>query len=139
MATASYGRARLNLQKATTPADEITMKNARAYGPAGRDAFHVTGEAAHNHFGLVVASCERADLRPQPHGVMVYGDKTRHLDEIPPPKIPRAEVVDELYEAAMSNATPLHSGEWGLATLEICLAILELARDGSEVELRWQV
>ncbi len=37
----SYGRARLNLQKATTPADEIAMKNARAYGPAGRDAFHV--------------------------------------------------------------------------------------------------
>ena len=136
---ASYGRARLNLQKATTPAEEIAMKNARAYGPAGRDAFHVAGEVAHNHFGLVVASCERADLRPLPHGVMVYGDKTRHLDEIPPPKIPRAEVVDELYAAAMSNAAPLHSGEWGLATLEVCLAILESARSGREVELRWQV
>ena len=98
----SYGRARLNLQKATTPADEIAMKNARAYGPAGRDAFHVTGEVVHNHFGLVVASCERADLRPLPHGVMVYGDKTRHLDEIPPPKIPRAEVVDELYAAGQT-------------------------------------
>lgn len=135
----SYGRARFNLQKATTPAEEIAMKNARAYGPAGRDAFHVAGEVAHNHFGLVVASCERADLRPLPHGVMVYGDKTRHLDEIPPPKIPRAEVVDELYEAAMSNAAPLHSGEWGLATLEVCLAILESAKSGSEVALRWQV
>ena len=135
----SYGRARLNLQKATTPAEEIAMKNARAYGPSGRDAFHVAGEVAHNHFGLVVASCERADLRPLPHGVMVYGDKTRHLDEIPPPKIPRAEVVDELYAAAMSNAAPLHSGEWGLATLEVCLAILESGRSGREVELRWQV
>jgi phthalate 4,5-cis-dihydrodiol dehydrogenase len=135
----SYGRARLNLQKATTPADEIAMKNARAYGPAGRDAFRVTGEPAHNHFGLVVVACERADLRPLPHGVMVYGDTTRHLDEIPPPKIPRAEVVDELYAAAMSGTPPLHSGEWGLATLEICLAILESARSGSEVGLRWQV
>ena len=124
---ASYGRARLNLQKATTPAEEIAMKNARAYGTAGRDTFHVAGEVAHNHFGLVVASCERADLRPLPHGVMVYGDKTRHLDEIPPPKIPRAEVIDELYAAAMSNSAPLHSGEWGLATLEVCLAILESA------------
>ena len=138
-AETSYGRARLNLQKANSAADEIALKNARAYGPAGRDAFHVTGEVAHNHFGLVVASCERADLRPSPQGVMVYGDKTRHLDEIPPPKIPRAEVVDELHAAAMSGTPPLHSGEWGLATLEICLAILESAKGGSEVGLRWQV
>ena len=138
-ADASYGRARLNLQKATSAADEIAMKNARAYGSSGQDAFRIDGELSHNHFGFVVASCERADLRPLPHGVMVYGDKTRHLDEIPPPKIPRAEVVDELYAAAMSGTEPLHSGEWGLATLEICLAILESAKSGSEVELRWQI
>jgi phthalate 4,5-cis-dihydrodiol dehydrogenase len=138
-AETSYGRARLNLQKAATPADEIAMKNARAYGSSGRDAFRIDGELSHNHFGFVVASCERADLRPLPHGVMVHGDKTRHLDEIPPPKIPRAEVVDELYAAAMSGTEPLHSGEWGLATLEICLAILESGKSGSEVELRWQI
>lgn len=136
---ASYGRARQNLQKATSVAEEIAMKNARAYGPSGRDAFQIDGEIAHNHFGLVVASCEHADLRPLPHGVMVYGDRTRHLDELPSPKIPRAEVVDELYAAAMPGAAPLHSGEWGLATLEICLAILESARTGREVELREQV
>ena len=136
---ASYGRARQALQKATSVADEITMKNARAYGPSGRDAFRTDGELAHNHFGLIVVSCERADLRPSPHGVMVYGDKTRHLDEIPSPKIPRAEVVDELYGAVMSGAPPLHSGEWGMATLEICLAILESGRSGNEVALRNQI
>jgi phthalate 4,5-cis-dihydrodiol dehydrogenase len=138
-ADTSYGRARLNLQKATSAADEIAMKNARAYGPSGRDAFRIDGELSHNHFGFVVASCERADLRPLPNGVMVYGDKTRHLDEIPPPKIPRSEVVDELTEAAMSGTAPLHSGEWGMATLEICLAILESGRSGREVGLRWQL
>jgi phthalate 4,5-cis-dihydrodiol dehydrogenase len=138
-AETSYGRARLNLQKATSATDEIAMKNARAYGPSGRDAFRVPGELSHNHFGFVVASCERADLRPLPNGVMVYGDKTRHLDEIPPPKIPRSEVVDELYASAMSGTEPLHSGEWGLATLEICLGILESGRSGREVELKWQI
>ena len=136
---ASYGRARQNLQKATSVEDEIAMKNARAYGPSGRDAFAIDGEIAHNHFGLVVASCERADLRPLPQGVMVYGDRTRHLDELPSPWIPRTEVVDELYAAAISGTAPLHSGEWGLATLEICLAILESAKTGREVGLRWQV
>ena len=136
---ASYGRARQNLQKATSAEDEIAMKNARAYGPSGRDAFQIDGEITHNHFGLVVASCERADLRPLPQGVMVYGDRTRHLDELPSPKIPRAEVIDELYAAAMLGNAPLHSGEWGLATLEICLAILESARTGRDVPLQSQV
>jgi phthalate 4,5-cis-dihydrodiol dehydrogenase len=136
---ASYGRARANLQKATNVTEEIAMKNARAYGPSGRDAFQPDGELAHNHFGLVVVSCEHADLRPLPHGVMVYGDETRHLDELPAPKIPRAEVVDELCAAAMHGTPPLHSGEWGLATLEICLAILEAARTGGEVVLREQI
>jgi phthalate 4,5-cis-dihydrodiol dehydrogenase len=136
---ASYGRARQGLRKATSVADEIAMKNARAYGPNGRDAFRATDDLAHNHFGLVVVSCERADLRPLPNGVMVYGDETRHLEEIPPPKIPRKEVVDELYEAAMLGRPPPHSGEWGLATLEICLAILEAAASGREIALKWQV
>ena len=136
---ASYGRARQNLAKAASIADEIAMKNARAYGPSGSDAFHIDGELSHNHFGLVVASCEHADLRTTPHGVMVYGDKTRHLDELPSPKIPRSEVVDELYAAAMSGTAPLHSGEWGLATLEVCLAILEAAKTGGEIRLREQI
>ncbi|HET7887141.1 MAG TPA: Gfo/Idh/MocA family oxidoreductase [Bradyrhizobium sp.] len=136
---ASYGRARANLAKAASVAEETAMKNARAYGPSGRDAFQTGGEIAHNHFGLMVVSCEHADLRPLPNGVMVYGDTARHLDELPSPKIPRAEVVDELYAAAMLDQAPLHSGEWGLATLEICLAILQAAKSGSEVKLRWQV
>ena len=136
---ASYGRARQNLSKATNVADEIALKTARAYGPSGRDAFQTHGELSHNHFGFVVATCERADLRPLPNGVMVYGDTTRHLDELAAPKIPRAEVIDELHAAAISGTPPLHSGEWGLATLEICLAILESARTGQEVALRAQV
>ena len=134
-----HGRARQALQKAASVTEEIAMKNARAYGIAGRDAFRAGDNLAHNHFGLLLASCERADLRPLPHGVMVYGDATRHLEEIPAPKIPRAEVVDELYDAVMSGTPPLHSGEWGLSTLEICLAILESAKTGREVELRWQI
>jgi len=136
---AAYGRARQNLTKAATPAEEIALKNARAYGPSGRDAFSIEQDTSHHHFGFVLVSCERADLRPMPHGVMVYGDERRFTEEIPPPKIPRGEVVDEFYDAVMSNTQPLHSGAWGLATLEICLAILESAKTGQEVELRWQI
>jgi phthalate 4,5-cis-dihydrodiol dehydrogenase len=136
---ASYGRARQALRNAKNAAEEIEMKKRRAYGPAGRDAFRIEGDVAHNHFGLVVVSCEKADLRPMPQAVIVYGDDARHVEELPPPKIPRAEVVDEIYNAAVSGRPPLHSGEWGLATLEICLAILTSAESGREVELHHQI
>jgi phthalate 4,5-cis-dihydrodiol dehydrogenase len=136
----SYGRARQTLRTAgTTAAEEIELKSRRAYGPAGRDAFRIDSDVAHNHFGLVIVSCERADLRPLPHAVVVYGDEKRHVEELLPPRIPRAEVVDELYGAAVRGQAPLHSGEWGLATLEICLAILASAESGREVKLQHQV
>jgi phthalate 4,5-cis-dihydrodiol dehydrogenase len=136
---ASYGRARRALRNVRTTAEEIDMKNRRAYGPAGLDAFRIDADVAHNHFGLVVVSCERADLRPTPQAVVVYGDDTRRVEQLPPPKIPRSDVVDELYEAVMSGTPALHSGEWGLATLEICLAILASAETGREIELKHQV
>jgi phthalate 4,5-cis-dihydrodiol dehydrogenase len=135
----SYGRSRQALRKAKTAADEIAMKNRRAYGPAGRDAFRPDGDFSHNHFGLVVVSCEHADLRPIPQGVMVYGDDTRTIEELAAPQIPRSEVVDELYDAAVSGRPPLHSGEWGLATTEICLAILASAESGRAIDLQHQV
>ena len=43
--------------------------------------------------------------------------------------MPRAEVIDELYDAVVGPA-PIHSGEWAMATLEVCLAILRSAREG---------
>jgi phthalate 4,5-cis-dihydrodiol dehydrogenase len=136
---ASYGRARVALRNARSPAQETEMKNRRAYGRLGRDAFPIGGDLAHNHFGLLIASCERADLRPTPQAVVVYGNETRHVEELPALRIPRAEVVDELYDAAVRGKPPLHSGEWGLATLEICLAILSSAESGREIELRYQI
>lgn len=135
----TYGRARQALRNAKTVAEEIEMKSRRAYGPAGSDAFRVGADVAHNHFGLVIVSCERADLRPMPQAVMVYGDEARHVEELAPPRIPRAEVLDELYDATILNRPPLHSGEWGLATLEICLAILASADSGREIDLHHQI
>jgi phthalate 4,5-cis-dihydrodiol dehydrogenase len=93
---------------------------------------------AHQHFGFLVASCERADLRPLPDGVMIYGDDEKRLDSLPAPQIPRVEVIDELHGAVTLGKKPLHDGEWGMATLEVCLAILESGRTGKEVPLRHQ-
>jgi phthalate 4,5-cis-dihydrodiol dehydrogenase len=112
------------------PPDE--QKNARNYGgPEFRDLERV----AHEHFGLFIVSCEKADLRPLPDGVMIYGDAVRRLDPLPPPRIPRVEVIDEVYAAVMEGRPPLHSGEWAMATVQVCLALLESARQGKEIVL----
>jgi phthalate 4,5-cis-dihydrodiol dehydrogenase len=86
-----------------------------------------------------VVSCEHADLRPTPEGVFVYGDSERRLEKLDVPAVPRSEVIDELYAAAVMGQQPLHSGEWGLATLEICLGILRSAETNSDIRLEHQI
>jgi phthalate 4,5-cis-dihydrodiol dehydrogenase len=49
--------------------------------------------------------------------------------------VPRAEVIDELHEAVVNGRAPLHGGEWAMATLEVCLAILRSARERRELAL----
>jgi phthalate 4,5-cis-dihydrodiol dehydrogenase len=113
--------------------DELRLKNERNYG--GPDFEVPAKQRAHQHFGELIVSCERADLRPLPSGVMLYGDHEQGLDVLAPPQVPRSEVIDELYEAVVHGRVPLHSGEWAMATLEVCLAILRSAREQKEILL----
>jgi len=123
----AYGTARKALSY-----DEVLQKNQKNYG--GKQYRAATG-AHHQHFGLFVVSCEKADLRPMPNGVMVYADAEQRLEKLAPPQVPRSEVIDELYGAVMQGRAPLHGGEWAMATLQVCLAMLESARAGREVVL----
>jgi phthalate 4,5-cis-dihydrodiol dehydrogenase len=117
-----------------TQEDEAAYKNARNYGGAD---FHPPGEAAaHQHFGTLLVSCDRADLRPVQNGVMIYQDGLSRLDAIPSPGVPRAEVIDELCQAVVHGKTPLHDAAWGLATVEVLLAMLQSARDDRDVRLK---
>jgi phthalate 4,5-cis-dihydrodiol dehydrogenase len=127
---ARYGAARRLL--AASP-DEAGLKNARNYGSSDHAA--PPDRQQHEHFGVVIVSCERADLRPLPHGVMIHGDTAQRLDPLPAPTVPRAEVIDELYDAVVNGRPPAHGGEWAMATLEVCLAILRSAREQREVVL----
>ena len=133
-----YGEARSRLRDVRSPEEEAALKNTRAYGLGGASPLR-TEPAPHNHFGLVVVSCDHADLRPLPTGVMIYRDDEAHLDELPPAPVPRAEVIDELYDAVVHGRPPVHSGTWGLATTEVCLAILRSAHEEVEVAMAEQV
>lgn len=136
---ARYGAARAALRSAASPDSEEALKAARNYGGRNYKPTALPGGLQHQHFGMLVASCERADLRPLPSGVMIYTDNEQRLEALPPPQIPRSEVIDELYDAVVNGKPPLHSGEWARATLEVCLAILRSAREGRPITLQYQV
>ncbi len=92
------------------------------------------------HLGLVVASCERGDMRHSPYGIYVYDDDGRA--EIPvfdDGSWFGLSEVEELYEAARHGAPLFRDGEWGMATLEVALAIPELSRLQKEIILKHQV
>ncbi len=127
---AQYGLARELLRSAR---DELALKYAQS------ELKKNVGPLMHQHFGTLIVSCDKADLRPLPSGVMIYGDTEQRLDPLPPSEVPRAEVIDELYGAIVEGRAPLHSGEWALATMEVCLAILRSAREQKEVTLQNQI
>lgn len=135
----NYGTARRRLRTLQSPEEEARMKAAATYGgpdykppatgPAG-------GEPALNqHFGPIIVTCDRADIRPLPSGVTVYGDELRQHHPLVAPAVPRFEVIDELVDAVLNGVTPLHDGPWARATLQVCLALLASGREQRDVEL----
>jgi phthalate 4,5-cis-dihydrodiol dehydrogenase len=137
---ARYGAMRKALRAAGNPDEEAALKAARNYGgsayvpPAPPSA-----DRHHQHFGSIVVSCEQADLRPTPDGVMIYGDDEVCLEKVAVPAVPRSEVIDEFYAAVVDGQPPLHDGEWSRATLEVCLAIRDSSQAQLEIMLRHQV
>jgi len=134
-----YGAARRALAGADA-AHEAELKAARNYGGVNYAGLPApAANRTHQHFGVMVVSCERADLRLTPEGVMVYGNDAPRLDAVAVPDVPRAEVIDELYAAVTEGKPPLHNGVWARATLEVCLAILRSAREKRDVALVHQI
>jgi phthalate 4,5-cis-dihydrodiol dehydrogenase len=118
--------------------DESAVR-AQRYGYGGGLQYAAPdGKRWHQpHFGTIVVSCEKADLRPSVDGILVYGREGAEEVSVPPSSgVPgRAEVLDELWQAIRKNTKPTHSGTFARGTLEVCLAIMESARKGSEVFL----
>lgn len=113
-------------------ADEIAAKRARA-----RTAIPAAAPFQ-PFFGLTVVSCERGDLRQSPQGLYLYTAKGRE-EIIVPPCNPRSRVLDEFAGAILAAEPAVHDGRWGLATLEVCAAVLLSSQTGRDVALEHQV
>lgn len=130
---ADHGATRRRLAQAASPSEEAALKAARNYG--GRlytPSSSLPTGLAHQHFGQLIVSCERADLRPTARGIAIDADEQQSFEALPVPAVPRQEVIDELFAAVMEDKPPVHSGEWARATTEVCLGILASARSQSD-------
>jgi phthalate 4,5-cis-dihydrodiol dehydrogenase len=89
------------------------------------------------HFGVIVATCERGDMRLSPNGILIYGtDGTREIAVPRGPGRPgQGDALDALWEAVREGRRCLHDARWGRATVETILAILQSSKSHQEVRL----
>jgi phthalate 4,5-cis-dihydrodiol dehydrogenase len=93
-----------------------------------------------NDLGILIASCERGDIRQSQHGLFVHSDEgTRDMPLIGGGGPSRRGELMELYNAAVLDQPIRHTGPWGMATLEVCLAIIQSAKERKEIYLKHQV
>jgi phthalate 4,5-cis-dihydrodiol dehydrogenase len=131
----AYGDQRRALHAFATPDEEARGRTASGF--SGNGVAKPKGPMHHPHFGLLIVSCENADLRPSADGVLVYDDMGIHEVLAPPARTyPNKDgVIDELYDAIVSGKPPLHDGRWGTNTMIAALGLLQSGRERRVVTL----
>lgn len=133
-------RIRANAAAYTDPQAEWNTKEAQRYGGGDERQHRTRAGRPHQFFGLTVVSCERGDIRQTLDGLMIYGDKGR--TEVPVDKAQgsgRAAELDEMYQAVAADRPVFHDGRWGMATLEVVLAIMQSGAERRELMMQHQV
>jgi phthalate 4,5-cis-dihydrodiol dehydrogenase len=89
-------------------------------------------------FGLTVVACEKGVVRQSPDGLYVYTEKGRK-EVACPDTLGREAELGELAAALRAGLPVFPDGNWGKATLEVCLAILASSKDGRLRRMKYQV
>jgi phthalate 4,5-cis-dihydrodiol dehydrogenase len=123
--------------------DESQAKDAmRIGGSQEQQIFRRGGERrpwVPNDLGILVVTCERGDIRQSQFGLFVYGDDGVRDVPLAEGGASRRGELEELYNAVVLNKPVRHTGPWGMATLEVCLAIMQSGRERKEIFLSHQV
>jgi phthalate 4,5-cis-dihydrodiol dehydrogenase len=131
----NYGAARRAIRGYGSQAAEVRARTERGY--AGVGLAQPAGTAHQPHFGLLIVSCEGADLRPTPDGIAIYDDDGVREERAPTPRaMPNKDgVIDEFYAAVVHGIPALHDGAWGTATMQATLALLRSAHEHRPIAL----
>ncbi len=138
-AVSAHQQTRARLGDAADEAAEVALKAERNFGGSAFRLPEPNQPAAFQHFGPLIVSCDHADLRLTPSGVEVTDVAGTRVLKLPLPPVPRTEVIDEVWRAGREGLPPLHDGQWSLATLEVCLAMLASDASGRDAPLLHQV
>jgi phthalate 4,5-cis-dihydrodiol dehydrogenase len=129
---ATYGETRRRLA-GLSAGEEAQAKLSRTFDGSGGPALSLP---AHNeHFGFVLASCERADLKIMPDGIWIFGNERKEFLPVAAPPYPRLPVIEEFLQATQGARGALHDGEWGLATTMCCAAVIRSSATGRPVSM----
>jgi phthalate 4,5-cis-dihydrodiol dehydrogenase len=130
-----HGAARRALAAQQT-GEEVRLRVERyAYGS------HPGPPPSHQpHFGLMVVSCARGEMRASADGLFIYDQNGKREVAMPPSHaMPgRSEVLDDMIAAVRLGRKPLQDGRWGKANVEVMLALQRSARERREVMLENQ-
>jgi phthalate 4,5-cis-dihydrodiol dehydrogenase len=124
--------------------DETRAKNERRFGGRNEAPPELApGEQRAQGFqpdlGIVVVSCELGDIRQSPTGLWVYDDEGQHDRPVAGIDDERMGELDEMYHAVEDGRPLHHDGRWGMATLEVVLAIMQSAKERREIMMQHQV
>jgi len=131
---------RKSLKAISDPDKEEALKEQMRYGGArqGELSHRSQGERKQPFFGFTLVTCQKGDIRQSPNGLIIYGDEEKREITLPSGRIGREAEVEELYHAVVNDRPVFHDGRWGEATLEVCLAILESAKQRREITMSHQ-
>ncbi|HEY1232014.1 MAG TPA: hypothetical protein VGH22_01405, partial [Candidatus Binatia bacterium] len=122
--------------------DENTDKDAMRIGGANESEIRDRSKAKPwlpNDLGILIATCDKGDIRQSQHGLFVHSDAgTKDVPLIGGGPSRRGELM-ELYNAVVLDKPIRHTGPWGMATLEVCLALMQSAKERKEIFLKHQV
>ena len=134
-------RIRRQLRETGSSPEEGEAKESARFGgappsqPATRPP---TSSAYQGDVGVIVVSCDLGDIRQSPKGLYVYDDGGRREVEVSNEQADGATDLEEIYGALRLGKQPVHDGRWGLATLEVVMAVMQSARERREIMLQHQ-
>lgn len=134
-------KVRKRLREVRSPEEEEQLKEGMRFGGQreGEYSHLLSGERKQPFFGFTLVSCEHGDIRQTPDGLFIYGEDEKREIALPTGSRGREAEIEELYNAVVHHRPVFHDGRWGEATLEVCLAMIESAKERKEIFLSHQV